>query len=580
MSDQLKVNVVFIGQDYSAIDDATVKFTCDEEVKESLKQILPVDKDFSRIEDSPKAKEILKTFLEDKRVKNLTVLGRDGKESGKKRIWDPNFDKGYFCGVVGVVESDMDMYMDDLFPESEESSDFKEIKFHIRLQIQSRMDVASEKTPGKPYFLSTMLLHDKLDLNHINNNTVPTSEDEIFDFLLWFWFREQFLEASRKGFYRTYQRFERNDDRLRGSIDIARHIRMNMGQDNGKIAYSYRENTVNNYINHLIVAAYECLKKKYYDLVMGDLDDNMELKRDMDNLKREIGYSQYTSYEMIAKNLKPIAHPFYTEYEELRKTCIKILRNEGISFFDADRDEDTKSILFYLPDLWEDYLEKEIRSGLKNSSVELSTQELVKVLGAPVSEIETSDVVQGNRFLEQDVDYVQDTYPDYVFVKKFNSNEEATPFMILDAKFKPKWKDAAFPPDKGRKSISDVLPDYDKCIRDMVSIHAHATGVIFPVSPEKEESKGETESYESWKCKLKGAVRRHRISKYNRTDCFYTIPVLIPFAPKKEEGKGEAESYTSWKYKLEENIKETIRELCDDIEKEADFFENIHKKRE
>jgi 5-methylcytosine-specific restriction endonuclease McrBC regulatory subunit McrC len=202
-----------------------------------------------------------------------------------------------------------------------------------------------------------MLLGNKLDLNEKN---IPNSEDEIFDYLLLFWFKEQFQNAYMKGFYRTYRRFEKNDDHLRGTIDIARHIKLNMGQNNGKIAYSYRENTVNNFLNHLIIAAYEHLKRKYSALVMEIFDQDLDLKTAMNTLKNEIGYVDTAEQTLLFKNMKPISHPYYMEYEALRVTCMKILRDTGISFFDGDSEETSHGILFYIPDLWEMYLEREV----------------------------------------------------------------------------------------------------------------------------------------------------------------------------------------------------------------------------
>lgn len=47
-------------------------------------------------------------------------------------------------------------------------------------------------TPGKPYFLSKMLLRDDIKFS---DNNVPESEDELLDYLLLFRFRQQLREA-------------------------------------------------------------------------------------------------------------------------------------------------------------------------------------------------------------------------------------------------------------------------------------------------------------------------------------------------------------------------------------------------
>lgn len=81
-------------------------------------------------------------------------------------------------------------------------------KFRVILQIRSRFDAQDDQKCSKPYFLCSMLLSNKLK---IHDNNVPVNEDEIFDYLMLFWFREKLREATRKGYYKTYRRFEKND---------------------------------------------------------------------------------------------------------------------------------------------------------------------------------------------------------------------------------------------------------------------------------------------------------------------------------------------------------------------------------
>jgi hypothetical protein len=127
--------------------------------------------------------------------------------------------------------------------------------------------------------------------------------------------------------------------------------------------------------------------------------------------------------------------------------------------------------------------------------------------------------------------------------------------MILDAKFKPKWFDVHKGKNKG-DNLGYLSEDYDKCIRDMVSICGHATGTIFPVkeceklSPEKLN--------EIW---------AHSISEYNPLDRFYTIPVFIPSSTitgdttSGENTDKEYKDYSEWKNELETNIQPVKNEL-------------------
>ena len=59
--------------------------------------------------------------------------------------------------------------------------------------------------------------------------------------------------------------------------------------------------------------------------------------------------------KIISKNLRTKIHPYYSEYEPLRKLCIQILRQEEIKY---GKDDDTVyGVLFDGAWLWEEYLD-------------------------------------------------------------------------------------------------------------------------------------------------------------------------------------------------------------------------------
>ncbi len=74
-------------------------------------------------------------------------------------------------------------------------------------------------------------------------------------------FAIQIARAYRKGIYRRYRTYENNDSKLKGRIDVARHIRLNP-IFNGNIAYSSREYTADNDMNRMIPTAYTSLQKR------------------------------------------------------------------------------------------------------------------------------------------------------------------------------------------------------------------------------------------------------------------------------------------------------------------------------
>lgn len=552
--DVKKYSVTFVGKDYifvekEALENIEIKDDDGNKyVINSDGNIIPYTSEEMK-SNANVSEKILKKFLSQvapsgKAMGDL-IVNKSGEKSVKKnddrdKLYElvQNNDGSFrvkFQGVVGVINHTIDWSSKDLSARDEETEDSSindvEYSLRINLKIQSRLDDI------KPYFLSTMLFRGKLELS---NKSVPSSEDDLFDYLLLFWFKEQLEEACLKGFFRSYRRFERNDDRLRGSIDVARHIRLNMGQNNGRIAYSYRENTVNNYLNQMIVAAYDTLKKKYYELVSDNFDNNHEIKGVVDYLRNEIGYYGSNAVELINKNSKTIAHPYYTEYEQLRKTCIKILRNEGISFFDGEDDANTRGILFYLPDLWELFLEDKINEHI-DRSYKCVGQAKIMNFGYTDSDADKKDK------------YSKETFPDYVFCKGIKDNNLLDePFMILDAKFKPSWESVY-------KDQAIDLDDYTKCLRDMVAINAHASGVIFPTHE---------------KVTFEDRIIKHRISEHNSIDRFYTFPISVPKVKADED-------YNEWKSLFEQNIEASMKNTENGIgavvEREYKFYDSIRK---
>lgn len=330
-----------------------------------------------------------------------------------------------------------------------------------------------------------------------------------------FLYKQKLEEAYFKGYYRTYHRFENNDDRLKGSIDIARHIKLNMGLANGKIAYSYREKTIDNYLNHLIIEAYHYMKKKYPDMVIDNIDNEYDLFGIIKTLEYIIGYPKYDKKTIISKNVNPISHPFYTEYNDLRNVSLQIMRDEGVSIYDGT-EEDVYGLLFYIPGLWENYL----IDFLKSDNYQLKTQESTKIFGDQA-----------------------DARPDFVF---FNNG---IPFMILDAKFKPKWGDFI---NNGSSlsnrtvNFASIEDDYNKCIRDMNAFNSHAAGAIFPTNINIQK-----ESFE------------YSISEINLFDRFYAYPIFIP--------SDDNRTYEEWLQVLNNHCSSISNKIKNDINKEKEL---------
>ena len=472
--------IKFIGKDYSKIDDTEIDVSCTDT---SIYSYVEANK-----------RKILDDFLVDvtNDYPNLIINSRNDQ---KYDFYDPKFNEGIYGGIVGVINKDI-TYID-------EEDNNKPHKFNITLEILTRFD----KDIKKPYFLSTLLFGDKIKLN---DKVFSTNVwEDLFKYLFVYWFNEDFEKAYLKGFYKTYNSFEENGYRIKGNIDFARYIKSNIFYDNGRITYTYRENNIDNYFNHMLVATYESLKRMYPKLVIESIDNDYEIGEPLNQLKLDINYGKYDIRTIIFKNLQAISHPYFYEYEKLRKTCLLILRNEGVDIFNVDVDNnEVKGVLFYIPDLWELYLE----NIMDRHALKYVAQHSIKVFG----NVEGGFIGSYN------------TRPDYLFGENNNY------YMILDAKFKPGWRNAL----NGNLN-SYLADDYDKCIRDMNTINAHKTGTIFPILFDKNVDKTKY-------------IEEHRVSKYNE-DVFYTIPVKIP--------KSEDYSYSEWKKELNANIEDFMNDL-------------------
>lgn len=515
------ISVKFHGRDFTKIAD-----DLEDEIK--LTETRTLNKD-------EQLKLIIK-FLNGYKDKIPSLIIDSGKKQelskDKQELYTIFNDEYWWSGLVGIVKGRIrNLYESDLkdINEGENNKEYGEVE--VTVQIQSRFDIDSLGNRAKPYFLTTMLLKCQ---SGINDTLVPNNSDDFFfDLLLLYLFKEKANNCYLKGLYKTYQRFEKNNDRLKGSIDIPRHIRMNMGLDNGMISYSYKENTVDNYLNHLIICAFEKLKRKYPESVYSVYNDdsNPNFKFFIESIKFKIQYPIYDSRTLISKNLAGISHPYYTEYEDIRKISLKILRDEGVSMFDGNADE-VNGILFYIADLWELYIEH----LLVDNKYKLYSQGL------------NSDPIKIINYKNDLAKFKQTTFPDYVFAFRHPSEDKEKLFMILDAKFKPAWADII----NAQKSLSSVLEDYDKCIRDMNSINAHACGTVFPTNIDMSDRLLE--------------LIRHDISEFNKIDKFFTFPIIVPASDNKENV-----GYSSWYDTFESKNKKIIDLIKECVLEEKKF---------
>lgn len=195
------------------------------------------------------------------------------------------------------------------------------------------------------YMLHKVFAINILDLKH------KTAKDSVWDFLLYL-FPYYLKQALNQGLFKEYQRRQYNDANVKGSIDVARHIRIN-NPFMGKIAYHTREHSYDNSITQLIRHTIEHIRMHKFGsgILFNDIDTQ--------NAVNQIIYSTST-YEknnrrnIINQNIRPLNHPYFTEYALLQKICLQILRQEGLTY--GNEKDKVYGLLFDGAWLWEEYL--------------------------------------------------------------------------------------------------------------------------------------------------------------------------------------------------------------------------------
>ncbi len=213
-----------------------------------------------------------------------------------------------------------------------------------KVRIHSRFAQGEED-----YFLHYML--QKVFAINLFDLKYHSDEESIFDFLIYL-FPAFLKRAMRQGLYKEYQTREYNDADVKGRIDVARHIRMNVPFA-GKVAYSTREYAYDNHVTQLIRHTIEFIANHPYG---GGILKNDDLTKDAVTLIREATptYSQNERRRVINQNLRPLSHPYFGEYRHLQRLCMQILRYEEIKY--GRNEDEIYGVLFDGAWLWEEYV--------------------------------------------------------------------------------------------------------------------------------------------------------------------------------------------------------------------------------
>lgn len=216
---------------------------------------------------------------------------------------------------------------------------------NIQLSIHSRFS-----DNGKDDFFLHYMLQKVAKINLFNlQHTMD--EDSVFDFLLYL-FPLYLKKAINQGIYKQYTTHKYNDANVKGIIDVNRHIRYNK-PFNGRIAYTTREYSYDNDITQLVRHTIEHIAKCKggVDILNIDSDTQQAVTQ---IASATITYSQNEKQNIINKNLRPVVHPYYSEYAPLQRLCLQILRHEELKY--GQKKDEIYGVLIDAAWLWEEYL--------------------------------------------------------------------------------------------------------------------------------------------------------------------------------------------------------------------------------
>ncbi|SHG48107.1 McrBC 5-methylcytosine restriction system component [Thermosyntropha lipolytica DSM 11003] len=402
--------------------------------------------------------------------------------------------KVYTKGYIGVLRG-LIKYEDE---------DEKE-EYDVTVEIGSRFDRYNDSQ----YFLRYMILRGYLYRVPVYEKLNPqaSEDDYLWDWLLILAFKYYLEKAYRNGLFKKYRQFAYNDAKFKGVLDVNRHIKYNIPFI-GNIAYNKRELTHNNEIMHLILHAYDVLKRRFKTDTDRFIERESKAYEAITAIKEvAFDYQNQNIRSLLNKCSKRITHPYYYNYEPLRRICLRILRNRGLSFFDGNS-ADVFGIIVDISKLWELFLEKAVLNDIKNETLYFATQYEIKLN------------IKGKEGLREIC-----LRPDYVLEDKKEKKR-----YVLDAKYRKGWENFVvnLHSEDSRKLFENIREDYYQISTYVYLLSAVWGGAIFPYSKEEIKDPGDI-------C-LEGEGK-----------IFYLFPLMIP----------REKDVIRWKEHMEKEINNT-----------------------
>lgn len=401
---------------------------------------------------------------------------------------------------------------------------------HIKEDSDTTIFISSRFDQNKHCHFTNYLLEKALDIRaFIFPEMRPQADhDTALEKLLVIIFLRQINQAYKKGLFRQYRTYERNDSKIKGRIDIHRHIRLNPLFD-GKIAYSYREYTVDNDVNRLILTAYELLVKKDQLFMQNMLTQFRDVKTCINQLKNTISpASRQEIPGLLNRTKKKITHSIYKEWEQVRQTAILLLKHMGVHITgDNTESEQIYGVLINIANLWERYLDRVFK---ENGLAAYTYQHSCRILTEPKNQYKIERTLK----------------PDFYFTGKGQN-----PPVVIDAKYKKSWSEIF----STHRTDTEIREDIFQVLSYMYIFGCKKGGVICPCLT--------TDSPIIEKNLVKKQQSETRFFAHLNGTKFFVAPLIIPDGDSENTGDAESNNfeYEDFKKSIEKNEKDLVTRL-------------------
>ena len=271
-------------------------------------------------------------------------------------------------------------------------------------------------------FFFAYLLEKVLHVDVTKSFDFPSLKNNRWKKLLILLFPYFLNKALQVGTYKMYVRRHYNDSRVKGSIDIARYLSIDVPFI-GRVAYTTRDLDLDNPVSELIRHTIEYIVSSF-KIGRQLLNSNKNVRDNVRTIRlRTRRYHKAERHRILEWNIRhPVVNEYFRSYRLLQKICVAILCHDSISASTSGKGH-INGILFDCSWLWEEYLNALLRDKCRSISFvhprNKSKTGKQYLFGKPEKHDRNSEVKGVTGLI----------YPDFLI--------SSAPIVVADAKYKP-----------------------------------------------------------------------------------------------------------------------------------------------